>query len=131
MRGRGALAVGLAALLLGTVAAGANWRQWEIPNAAPPVGTPAGADGGPALAVIVRVPDLAPTALEATALVDAGDSVAATWTVANRGDGEAKAPWHDRLYLSTDDQLSTGTDSYLVMWCGRSPWARKARTRRR
>jgi hypothetical protein len=105
--------VGLATLCLGSVAVAGNWHPTEIPEAAVPVGIQAGAEVSSAIAVIVRVPDLVPTALEAPVIVDAGDSVMATWTVANRGDGTARASWHDRLYLSTDQELSPGTDHYL------------------
>jgi hypothetical protein len=113
MRDRDALVVGLATLCLGSVAVAGNWHPTEIPEAAVPVGIQAGAEVSSAIAVIVRVPDLVPTALEAPVIVDAGDSVMATWTVANRGDGTARASWHDRLYLSTDQELSPGTDHYL------------------
>jgi hypothetical protein len=61
----------------------------------------------------VRVPDLTPTALEAPAVADAGQTVIASWRVINVGNAEAKPSWHDRLYLSSDPEYSAHSDLYL------------------
>jgi subtilase family serine protease len=50
----------------------------------------------------VTAPDLAPTALTAPATVSPRQSIAVSWTVANRGTGSAVPRWNDVVYLSTD-----------------------------
>jgi len=55
--------------------------------------------------VMVRKPDLVPTAFSATTAttVDAGQQVGLQWTVANQAvsGGTAFQPWYDGIYLST------------------------------
>ena len=75
---------------------------------------PAGATSGPVTVTTdagsarssavftVTAPDLLPTALTAPATVSPRQKVTASWTVANRGTGAAKAPWRDVVRLSTD-----------------------------
>ncbi|MBI4516414.1 MAG: hypothetical protein HY699_11435 [Deltaproteobacteria bacterium] len=67
------------------------------------------------LQITVRKPDLVVTAFSATSstTVDAGQAITLTWTVANQAAslGTAYQPWHDRVWLSTDNTF--GGDSPL------------------
>lgn len=69
------------------------------------------------ITVGVRVPDLQTTQLKASTAVNAGEATSATWTIYNSGNGEARAPWHDRLHLSTDKVLD-GYDAVM----GQTQW---------
>ncbi|TAK31783.1 MAG: hypothetical protein EPO21_16720 [Chloroflexota bacterium] len=52
--------------------------------------------------------DLVPTDLGAPATAGAGRVIRVSWTVGNQGSGNALPSWSDKLYLSTDDELSLG-----------------------
>lgn len=58
--------------------------------------------------VTVQTPDLVPTAFTAPTTASADGLLALSWTVANQGDGEARSPWTDTVYLSTDAVLDAG-----------------------
>jgi len=58
--------------------------------------------------VTVQTPDLVPTAFTVPATASADAALTLSWTVANQGDGEARSPWTDTVYLSTDAVLDAG-----------------------
>lgn len=58
-----------------------------------------------AVPITVQTPDLVPTAFGVPATADADAGVALSWTVANQGTGEARSPWTDTVFLSTDAVL--------------------------
>jgi len=61
-----------------------------------------------AVPITVQTPDLAPTAFDVPATADADAALALSWTVANQGTGEARSPWTDTVFLSTDAVLDAG-----------------------
>jgi subtilase family serine protease len=56
----------------------------------------------------VRSPDLAPNITDAPAEADTGDDVVIRWSVTNQGTAATIGGWTDRVYLSTDNVLSSG-----------------------
>lgn len=58
--------------------------------------------------VTVTAPDLAAASLTAPASARAGQTVTLAWTVQNLGDGSARPPWTDALYLSGDRTCCAG-----------------------
>ncbi len=64
-------------------------------------------------AMEVRTPDLAPTLLTAPDWAVTQHQIEVSWTVENRGNGEAKPNWYDRLLLSTDE-VADGQDRSLT-----------------
>jgi YD repeat-containing protein len=99
---------------------------------------PAGAATGPvtvttiagsarsSAAFTVTVADLVPTALTAPATASPRQKLTASWSVANRGTGPAKAPWRDAIYLSRDsvccaaDEPVAGVDLTSALGPGQS-----------
>lgn len=86
-----------------------------------------GADGRPAKAhhadnsalnvTVSEMPDLIPTALTAPASAVSDHQIEVSWTVENQGAGEAKGPWYDRIYFSTDG-VWDGQDTILSSFFG-------------
>jgi hypothetical protein len=60
----------------------------------------------------IRVPDLRPLSLTARDSADPGETIQIAWEGTNLGDAEARQPWYDRIYLSTDAKLD-GNDRQL------------------
>ncbi|TAK28763.1 MAG: hypothetical protein EPO21_22325 [Chloroflexota bacterium] len=57
--------------------------------------------------IVLQMSNLVPTALSSTHITaQAGQFITVTWTVDNRGSGEARPTWMDRLYFSTDGAWS-------------------------
>ena len=66
------------------------------------------------LITITALPDLQVTNISAITTAFAGDAIPITWTVQNKGTGPTiGSSWSDRIYLSTDDTLSTTVDTTL------------------
>ncbi|MGV3772119.1 MAG: CARDB domain-containing protein [Verrucomicrobiales bacterium] len=55
-----------------------------------------------ATSTLSSYPDLAVTAITAPLNAQAGQTIQVSWTVQNRGTGEAKASWVEHVYLATD-----------------------------
>ncbi len=69
------------------------------------------------------LPDLIVNNVQAPNVVYAGEPVSITWTVENIGDAAAAATtaaWRDRVYLSTDETFSPGTDRLIFTGEARS-----------
>src|SRR5207237_618159 len=67
----------------------------------------------PLVVTLGPTPDLEPTALDVPEVALTAGTLPVRWTVNNSGQRFAPGPWVDRLYLSTDDHLETGSDLLL------------------
>ncbi|MCL4368484.1 MAG: hypothetical protein M1337_04890, partial [Actinobacteria bacterium] len=56
--------------------------------------------------ITITAPDLVPIAVAAQDAAALGRTIPFTWTVQNRGDGDAIPSWYDALFLSTSPNLS-------------------------
>jgi hypothetical protein len=56
---------------------------------------------------VIKVPDLVVTSLSFPVPVSPGQIVSVSWTVQNKGSGDALGSWYDRLYHSTDAILDS------------------------
>ncbi|TAK36246.1 MAG: hypothetical protein EPO21_03325, partial [Chloroflexota bacterium] len=65
-----------------------------------------------AVAIQITAPDLIPTSFTPPSTGITGQTIALAWTVRNQGNGNATPTWTDRVYLSTDNTLSS--DDALV-----------------
>ena len=61
-----------------------------------------GTNNTKAVAINIAAPDLQVTAATAPTTAVLGETVALTWTVANKGTGTANSNWYDEVYLSSD-----------------------------
>ena len=68
--------------------------------------------------VILQLPDLVVTAIDAPTSARLADEISISWTVVNQGDGRAGDPdgesaWLDAIYLSQDTYFDPDVDSFL------------------
>gem|GEM_PF-3041294 len=64
--------------------------------------------------ITIKSSDLAVTSMDAPSVVTDRVEIGAAWTVTNQGDGEAKGPWDDNLYLSNDAILNEASDMQVA-----------------
>ena len=65
--------------------------------------------------ITIGVPDLTPVSLNVPAGGESGATLSVTWSIKNKGQGDAKPSWQDRLYLSNSPSLDA-LSTYLTLY---------------